>query len=192
MTIQTTGHVALVDKLPRPSKWLGMPCSKKSLGRCGSLIYIDNMLIAPNNPIFHEKCVPSIWRNPHHDQYINPKSAPLNKSGSVPRGNPPKRYNPHGSSKTQWVADCHGQPTSQNTSFLGHWVPIPVFIPNYSKIVRPLLDLTQKATPAIGTNTQTSRRTSQHLICLITSTNTARVSRIHQYTWCISFMAWVP
>jgi len=114
------------------------------------IIYMDNMLIAThNNPAFHEKCVHCILTKLLlNNLYLKPEKCVFEQQKieflGVILQNGMIHMDP---AKTQGVADWP-RPTNvtEVRSFLGFTGFYRYFIPNYSKIARPLLDLTKKTT----------------------------------------------
>jgi len=112
------------------------------------IIYMDNMLIAThNNPAFHEKCVHRILTKLLlNDLYLKPEKCIFEQQKIEFLGVVLQNRTIHMDlAKTQGVADWP-RPTNvtEVQSFLGFTGFYRYFIPNYSKIARPLLDLTKK------------------------------------------------
>ena len=115
------------------------------------IIYMDDMLIAThNNPEFHEKCVHRVLTKLLlNDLYLKPEKCVFEQQKieflGVILQNGTIHMDP---AKTQGVADW---PRPSNVTevhlFLGFTGFYRYFIPNYSKIARPLLDLMKKTTP---------------------------------------------
>ena len=115
------------------------------------IIYMDDMLIAThNNPKFHEKCVHCILTKLLlHDLYLKPEKCIFEQQKieflGVILQNGTIHMDP---AKTQGVVDWpRPSNVTEVCSFLGFTGFYRYFIPNYSKIARPLLDLTKKTTP---------------------------------------------
>jgi len=114
------------------------------------IIYMDDMLIATHdNPEFHQKCVHRILHKLLvNDLYLKPQKCVFEQKRieflGVILQNGTIHMDP---AKTQGVADWP-RPTNvtEVRSFLGFTGFYRYFIPNYSKIARPLLDLTKKTT----------------------------------------------
>ena len=114
------------------------------------IIYMDDMLIAThNNPTFHEKCIHHILTKLLlNDLYLKPEKCIFEQQKieflGVILQNGTIHMDPE---KMQGVADWP-RPTNvtEVQSFLGFTGFYRYFIPNYSKITRPLLDLTKKTT----------------------------------------------
>ena len=123
---------------------------KEELREGWLIIYMDDMLIAThNNPTFHEKCVHRVrTKLLLNDLYLKPEKCVFEQQKieflGVILQNGTIHMDP---AKTQGVADW---PRLTNVtgvqSFLGFTGFYRYFIPNYSKIARPLLDLTKKTT----------------------------------------------
>ena len=114
------------------------------------IVYMDDMLIATdNNPIYHKKCVHRILAKlAQFDLFLKPEKCIFEQRHIEFLG----VILQHGTinmdpTKTQGVADWP-QPTTVTDvwSFLGFTGFYQYFIPNYSKIAKPLLLLTQKDT----------------------------------------------
>jgi len=111
---------------------------------------MDDMLIATHdNPTFHKKCVHRILHKlAINDLYLKPQKCVFEQKRieflGVILQNGTIHMDP---TKTQGVADWP-RPTNvtEVRSFLGFTGFYRYFIPNYSKIARPLLDLTKKTT----------------------------------------------
>jgi hypothetical protein len=114
-------------------------------------IYMDNILIhTDNNLTNHRKCIHRILdKLRKHDLYLKPEKCVFEKEqveflGVILKGGT-IQMDP---SKIKGVADW---PRPNNVrdvrAFLGFTGFYRYFIPNYSKIARPLVELTKKATP---------------------------------------------
>jgi len=113
------------------------------------IIYMDDMLIAMhNNPAFHEKCIHRILSKLLiNDLYLKPKKCVFEQQRveflGVILQNGTIHMDP---AKMQGIADW---PRPNNVTevqlFLGFMGFYRYFIPNYSKIAQPLLDLTKKS-----------------------------------------------
>jgi RNase H-like domain found in reverse transcriptase/Reverse transcriptase (RNA-dependent DNA polymerase) len=115
------------------------------------VIYMDDMLISTDDdPRFHKLCIHRVLTKlAEHDLYLKPEKCVFEQCcvdflGVVLQ---------HGTihmdpTKTQGVADWP-RPTNvtEVRAFLGFTGFYRYFIPNYSRIARPLLDLTKKTTP---------------------------------------------
>jgi len=120
---------------------------------------MDDMLIATDDdPILHAKYVHKILNKLEwHDLYLKPEKCAFAQRrieflGVVLEGNM-IQMDP---TKIKGVAEWP-QPRNPTDvrSFLGFTGFYRYFIPNYSKVARPLLDLTKKATPWVWTEAQT-------------------------------------
>ena len=116
---------------------------------------MDNMLITtPGNPIFHKQCVHKILdKLEKHDLYLKPEKCVFTQRrieflGVALENNTIQMD----LTKIKGVAEW---PRPRNPtdvcSFLGFTGFYRYFIPNYSRVTRPLLDLTKKATPSVFT-----------------------------------------
>jgi Reverse transcriptase (RNA-dependent DNA polymerase)/RNase H-like domain found in reverse transcriptase len=115
------------------------------------VIYMDDMLIATDDdPRFHELCVHRVLTKlAEHDLYLKPEKCVFEQRRVDFLGVVLQHGTIHmDPTKTQGVADWP-RPTNvtEVRAFLGFTGFYRYFIPNYSKIARPLLDLTKKATP---------------------------------------------
>ena len=121
---------------------------KEELREGWLIIYMDDMLITThNNPTFHRKCVHQILHKLLvNDLYLKPQKCVFEQKRieflGVILQNGTIHMDP---TKTQGVADWP-RPTNvtEVQSFLRFTGFYRYFIPNYSKIARPLLDLTKK------------------------------------------------
>jgi len=119
---------------------------------------MDDMLIAtPDNLVFHKQCVHKILdKLEKHDLYLKPEKCMFTQKRieflGVILENNTIQIDP---TKIKGVAEW---PYPRNPTdvrfFLGFTGFYQYFIPNYSRVARPLLDLTKKATPWIWTETQ--------------------------------------
>jgi len=113
------------------------------------IIYMDDMLIAThNNPAFHEKCVHHILHKLLiNDLYLKPEKCAFEQTRIEFLGVILQNGTIYMDlAKTQGVADWpRPANVTEVRSFLGFTGFYRYFIPNYSKIARPLLDLTKKA-----------------------------------------------
>src|SRR5882672_528364 len=111
-------------------------------------VYMDDMLIAtPNDPALHQECVHCILdKLEKHDLYLKPEKCAFAQRRieflGVVLENNTIQMDP---TKVKGVADW---PPPRNPtdvrSFLGFTGFYRYFIPNYSRVARPLLDLTKK------------------------------------------------
>jgi len=123
-------------------------------------VYMDDMLIATNDdPNLHTKYVHRILdKLEKHDLYLKPEKCVFTQRrieflGVVLEGNT-IQMDP---TKIKGVAEWpHPRNPTDIRSFLGFTGFYRYFIPNYSCVARPLLDLTKKATPWIWTTAQTT------------------------------------
>ena len=114
------------------------------------IIYMDDMLIATHdNPTFHKKCIHRVLQKlAANDLYLKPQKCVFEQKRieflGVILQNSTIHMDP---TKTQGVADWpRPNNVTEVRSFLGFTGFYRYFIPNYSKIARPLLDLTKKTT----------------------------------------------
>jgi Reverse transcriptase (RNA-dependent DNA polymerase) len=114
------------------------------------VIYMDNMLIATHdNPDFHAMCVHHVLEKlAAHDLYLKPEKCVFEQHRVEFLGVVLQHGTIHmDPTKIQGVADW---PRPNNVTyvraFLGFTGFYRYFIPNYSIIARPLLDLTKKTT----------------------------------------------
>jgi len=122
-------------------------------------VYMDDMLITtPDDPVFHKECVHKILdKLEKHDLYLKPEKCVFTqkciKFLGVILENNTIQMDP---TKIKGVAEWPylRNPTDVR-SFLGFMGFYWYFIPNYSHVARPLLDLTKKATPWIWTEAHT-------------------------------------
>jgi len=133
-------------------------------------VYMDDMLIAtPNDPAFHKQCIHKILdKLEKHDLYLKPEKCTFTQKRieflGVVLENNTIQMDP---TKIKGVAEWPypKNPTDVH-SFLGFTGFYRYFIPNYSRIARPLLDLTKKATPWVWTEAQTTAfETLKKLMC---------------------------
>jgi len=124
------------------------------------MVYMDDMLIATNDdPTLHTKYVHRILdKLEKHDLYLKPEKCVFAQRrieflGVVLEGNT-IQMDP---TKIKGVAEWP-QPRNPTDvrSFLGFTGFYCYFIPNYSCVARPLLDLTKKAAPWVWTEAQTT------------------------------------
>src|SRR5712672_1590684 len=121
-------------------------------------VYMDDMLIATDDdPILHKQCVHKILdKLEKHDLYLKPEKCVFAQRrieflGVVLEGNT-IQMDP---TKIKGVAEWpYPRNPTDVRSFLGFTGFYQYFIPNYSKVARPLLDLTKKATPWVWTEAQ--------------------------------------
>jgi len=119
---------------------------------------MDDMLIATtDDPAFHKQCIHKILdKLEKHDLYLKPEKCTFTQKHieflGVVLENNTIQMDP---TKIKGVAEwpCLRSPTDVR-SFLGFTGFYRYFIPNYSRIARPLLDLTKKATPWVWTEAQ--------------------------------------
>src|SRR5712672_1239557 len=133
-------------------------------------VYMDDMLIATNDdPTLHTKYVHRILdKLEKHDLYLKPEKCVFAQRrieflGVVLEGNT-IQMDP---TKIKGVAEWpYPRNPTDVRSFLGFTGFYRYFIPNYSKVARPLLDLTKKATPWVWTADQTKAfETLKWLMC---------------------------
>jgi len=133
-------------------------------------VYMDDMLIAtPDDLILHTKYVHRVLdKLEKHDLYLKPEKCSFAQRRmeflGVVLENNTIQMDP---TKVKGVADW---PPPRNPtdirSFLGFTGFYRYFIPNYSRVARPLLDLTKKATPWVWTADQTKAfETLKWLMC---------------------------
>src|SRR5712671_514904 len=131
---------------------------------------MDDMLIATtDNPTLHTKYVHRILdKLEKHDLYLKPEKSVFAQRRieflGVILENNTIQMDP---TKIKGVAEWpHPRNPTDVRSFLGFTGFYRYFIPNYSKVARPLLDLTKKATPWIWTAAQTTAfETLKKLMC---------------------------
>src|SRR5712671_1024537 len=133
-------------------------------------VYMDDMLIAtPDDPVLHQECVHRVLdKLEKHDLYLKPEKCAFMQRcieflGVVLEDNT-IQMDP---TKIKGVAEW---PFPRNPtdirSFLGFTGFYRYFIPNYSRVARPLLDLTKKATPWVWEEAQTKAfETLKRLMC---------------------------
>src|SRR5712671_4162745 len=121
---------------------------------------MDDMLIATtDNPTLHTKYVHRILdKLEKHDLYLKPEKSVFAQRRieflGVILENNTIQMDP---TKIKGVAEWpHPRNPTDVRSFLGFTGFYRYFIPNYSKVARPLLDLTKKATPWVWTAAQTT------------------------------------
>jgi len=112
------------------------------------IVYMDNMLIATDdNLTYHRKCVHRVlMKLAHFDLFLKPEKCVFKQKCIEFLGVILQHGTIHmDPTKTQGVADWP-QPTTVTDvrSFLGFMGFYRYFIPNYSKIAKPLLLLTWK------------------------------------------------
>jgi len=133
-------------------------------------VYMDDMLIATNDdPTLHTKYVHRILdKLEKHDLYLKPEKCVFAQRrieflGVVLEGNTIQMDPTKIRGVEEWPQPRN--PTDVR-SFLGFTGFYRYFIPNYSKVARPLLDLTKKATPWVWTEAQTTAfETLKKLMC---------------------------
>src|SRR5882757_911641 len=133
-------------------------------------VYMDDMLIAtPDNPVFHKKCVHKILdKLEKHDLYLKPEKCMFAQKRikflGVMLENNTIQMDP---TKIKGVAEWpHPRNPTDVCSFLGFTGFYRYFIPNYSRVARPLLDLTKKVMPWIWMEAQTTAfETLKKLMC---------------------------
>jgi len=133
-------------------------------------VYMDDMLIAtPDDPAFHKQCVHKILdKLEKHDLYLKPEKCTFTQKRieflGVVLENNTIQMDP---TKIKGVAEWpHPKNPTDVCSFLGFMGFYCYFIPNYSHVARPLLDLTKKATPWVWTEAQmTAFETLKKLMC---------------------------
>jgi len=114
-------------------------------------VYMDDMLIAtPDDPILHRECVHRVLdKLEKHNLYLKPEKCAFTQKRieflGVVLENNTIQMDP---TKIKGVAEWPfpRNPTDVH-SFLGFTGFYHYFIPNYSRVARPLLDLTKKAMP---------------------------------------------
>jgi len=133
-------------------------------------VYMDDMLIATNDdPVLHTKYVHRILdKLEKHDLYLKPEKSVFAQRrikflGVVLEGNTIQMDPTKIKGVAEWPFPRN--PTDVR-SFLGFTGFYRYFIPNYSHVARPLLDLTKKATPWVWTEAQTTAfKTLKKLMC---------------------------
>src|SRR5712671_3757679 len=134
-------------------------------------VYMDDMLIVTSDdPILHKQCVHKILdKLEKHDLYLKLEKCTFTQKHieflGVVLENNTIQMDP---TKIKGVAEWPRlrNPTDVR-SFLGFTGFYRYFIPNYSRVAQPLLDLTKKATPWIWTEAQTKAfETLKTLMCL--------------------------
>jgi len=121
-------------------------------------VYMDDMLIAtPDDPAFHKRCIHKILdKLEKHDLYLKPEKCAFTQKRieflGVVLENNTIQMDP---TKIKGVAEWpHPKNPTDVRSFLGFTGFYRYFIPNYSRVTRPLLDLTKKAMPWVWTEAQ--------------------------------------
>jgi len=134
------------------------------------MVYMDDMLIATSdNPVFHKQCVHRILdKLEKHDLYLKPEKCTFTQKHieflGVILENNTIQMDP---TKIKGVAEWpHPKNPTDVHLFLGFTGFYRYFIPNYSRVARPLLDLTKKVTPWVWTEAQTKAfETLKRLMC---------------------------
>ena len=134
-------------------------------------VYMDDMLIAtPNDPIFHWKCIHRILdKLEKHNLYLKPEKCAFTQRcieflGVVLENNTIQMDLTKIKGVAEWPRPRN--PTNVH-SFLGFTGFYHYFIPNYSHVARPLLDLTKKAIPWAWMKAQTKAfETLKMLMCM--------------------------
>jgi len=133
-------------------------------------VYMDDMLIAtPDDPVFHKKCIHKILdKLEKHDLYLKPEKCMFTQKcieflGVILENNT-IQMDP---TKIKGIAEWpYPRNPTDVRSFLGFTGFYRYFIPNYSHVAQPLLDLTKKVTPWIWTEAQTKAfETLKMLMC---------------------------
>src|SRR5882757_1041049 len=121
-------------------------------------VYMDDMLIAtPDDPILHRECVHRILdKLEKHDLYLKPEKCMFTQKHieflGVVLENNTIQMDP---TKIEGIANWpYPKNPTDACSFLGFTGFYRYFIPNYSQVARPLLDLTKKAMPWVCTEAQ--------------------------------------
>src|SRR5712671_5272140 len=133
-------------------------------------VYMDDMLIATgDDPTLHTKYVHRILdKLEKHDLYLKPEKCVFTQRRieflGVVLENNTIQMDP---TKIKGVAEWpYPRNPTDVRSFLGFTGFYRYFIPNYSRVARPLLDLTKKATPWVWTEAQsTAFETLKKLMC---------------------------
>src|SRR5712672_2775046 len=131
---------------------------------------MDDMLIAtPDNLVFHKECIHKILdKLEKHNLYLKPEKCMFTQKcieflGVILENNTIQMDLTKIKGIAEWPRPRNPTDVHSSLGFTGFY---RYFIPNYSHVARPLLDLTKKAMPWIWTETQTKAfETLKTLMC---------------------------